>query len=383
MDIKPNPDMPIDDEEFLDFGKLDLSDSLNPPSRKDLEESLGVKYKSDSDITDVILEKFSQAILDGDKLARLGKIDQAYEVLSGAVDLAIRKNIEIAALYSTFSMVQIHKGDLNGALKSIDRAIEIDPSAGDFYLRGRIHYDKGDLEGCLKNFREALKLKPDDIATWIAQALVMMTKGDISEAMKSYDMALELDPTNAEIWYSRGGALILESDKKRVEIPIVALLAKKSIKKLDDVIKSRDNYIDEAVQSYEKAIELKPDYAHASFSLGTALLSKDEEVSERAIKSLDRALELDPKLVESQEEYFSQLFRRYHSQFECTKKLYRLIDSSLGGPDSDGGSEVNGDVSKSSLNNLALLYTLFNKHGISVEGYSQELITRIENHSKE
>ena len=84
------------------------------------------------------------------------------------------------------------------------------------------------------------------------------------EALQSYDRAIQLKPDFAEAYYNRGLALV---ELKRFE---------------------------EALQSYDRAIQLKPDFAEAYSNRGIALdeLKRFEE----ALQSYDRAIQLKPDI---------------------------------------------------------------------------------------
>ncbi|MBQ0130145.1 MAG: tetratricopeptide repeat protein [bacterium] len=67
---------------------------------------------------------------------------------------------------------------------------------------------------------------------------LMMRKGDFAEAEKCFTKAIKYDKTNPELYYYRGCAKFNEGNYR------------------------------EAIGDFEKAIEIKPDYADAYFTLG-------------------------------------------------------------------------------------------------------------------
>ena len=50
--------------------------------------------------------------------------------------------------------------------------------------------------------------------------------------------------------------------------------------------------IDDAVQAYRQALQIKPDYAEVYYNLGTALAKAGKP--EESLRNLDRAIELKP-----------------------------------------------------------------------------------------
>ena len=84
-----------------------------------------------------------------------------------------------------------------------------------------------------------------------------------SEAIKSYDRALEIKPDNHQAWHNRGIALYY--------------LQRYS----------------EAIKFYDKALEINPDYHQAWYNKACCYALQGK--IELAIKNLDRAIKLNPK----------------------------------------------------------------------------------------
>ena len=114
----------------------------------------------------------------------------------------------------------------------------------------------------LKRLWQWLKLKPDEHEAWNNRGVVLHNLGRYEEALASYDKALELKADYHNAWDNRGTAL---GNLGRYE---------------------------EALASYNKALELNPDYHIAWNNRGVVLdkLGRNEE----AIASYDKALKLKP-----------------------------------------------------------------------------------------
>ena len=102
----------------------------------------------------------------------------------------------------------------------------------------------------------------EDAETFFNRGNVLLELKKYDEALANYDRAIELKPDYAEAYSKRGNALI---DLKR---------------------------LNEALASYDRAIVLKPDYANAYSNRGNTLqrLKRFDE----ALASYDRAIELKP-----------------------------------------------------------------------------------------
>ncbi len=83
----------------------------------------------------------------------------------------------------------------------------------------------------------------------------------LDEALKAFDKAIELKPDYADAWYNKG------------------------------IVLSKLNRLDEALKAFDKAIELKPDYADAWYNKACAYSIKKDK--EKALINLYKAIELD------------------------------------------------------------------------------------------
>jgi len=97
------------------------------------------------------------------------------------------------------------------------------------------------------------------------------------EAIEKYQKAIEIDPEFVHA-YSNWGNILCEKAR----------------------LADEPNLYDEAIEKYQKAIEINPDYAHAYYNwLGNLiekfLLTKDEDLLKKARKIREKYLELDPK----------------------------------------------------------------------------------------
>jgi len=132
-----------------------------------------------------------------------------------------------------------------------------------------------------------------------AEILDKLLKYD--EALEAYDKVIALNSQCADAYL--GKWYILEDQEKNTEALEVY------IKTLELKVPNTDSYIhfqsgcalgkleryEEAIKAYDRAIELKPDYAIAYYNKGCTL-GKLERYEE-AIVAYDKAIELDPDYV--------------------------------------------------------------------------------------
>ena len=87
------------------------------------------------------------------------------------------------------------KGDLDGAIKDYNEAIQLKPDLAEAYGdRGAAKGAKGDLDGAIADCNKAIQLKPDFAEAYFNRGLAKKAKGDIDGANSDHAKAIELKP---------------------------------------------------------------------------------------------------------------------------------------------------------------------------------------------
>lgn len=107
--------------------------------------------------------------------------------------------------------------------------------------RGNEQYERGDFEGAIASLDKAIEFKPDYHQAWINRGLALVNLGRYEDAIASWDKAIEIKPDYHDAWYNRGLTLVILGR------------------------------IEEAIASFNKAIEFKPDDRQAWINKGIAL----------------------------------------------------------------------------------------------------------------
>lgn len=128
-------------------------------------------------------------------------------------------------------------------------------------------YKQGRLQECLTQCEALAKQFPNEPITANLLGAVYVALGQVEQAIASYTRALQSRPDFAEAHSNLGDAF-------------------------NEVGKT-----EEAIASYQKAVRLKPDLVVAQTNLGAALIQKGE--SEAAVLNLTKALQLEPDLAEA------------------------------------------------------------------------------------
>ncbi len=134
----------------------------------------------------------------------------------------------------------------------------------------------------------------EDFMAWYNKGLALAKLGKYEEAIECFDKAIELNPNFAPAWNNKGVAL--------------AKLGK----------------YEEAIKCYDKALEIDPNYYYAWNNKGVALakLGRYEE----AIKCYEKAIQINPNYVDAWYNLGLALSKlgRYEEAIKCFDKVLKL-----------------------------------------------------------
>ncbi len=193
------------------------------------------------------------------------------------------------------AMAQSQIGDLDGALKSIAKALKRAPDSKEAHnAAGNIYAAKGRAERAATHFRKALALDRDFADALFNLGNALATMGEAREAAQALEKAVSLRPDWVEARIALGNALMLD-DKFDAALGC-----------FDDAINreprlfiahyNRGNALkrlgrhDDAIDAYRATLSLKPDFAEAGNNIGTSLaaLDRHKEAVEAFRETLDK-----------------------------------------------------------------------------------------------
>ena len=128
-------------------------------------------------------------------------------------------------------------------------------------------FTNGKLQQALSDTSQLLEKFPNSVILCNISGASNSGLMQFDDAIVSYKKALEIKPDHAEAYYNMGIALKNKGD------------------------------LEAAINSYKKALEIKPDYVEAYFNIGNILKSKSD--LEAAIDSYKKALEIKPDHAEA------------------------------------------------------------------------------------
>jgi len=192
----------------------------------------------------------------------MGEYLKSYELFK----TIINKNPKNINAFNNLALMYARQGKYNDALYIYEKGIEHNPDAALLYNnRGNIYFEIGNYVEALKNFKKAS----------------------------------DLDPIYSERLYHLGISNYLKEEAVIDDaIKNLEQLAKKNMHKAKDIHDLGVAYMerrmyDKAIESFNKAINIDPNYLSAFINLGFAYQYKEDYV--KAIQAFEKAIILNPR----------------------------------------------------------------------------------------
>ena len=97
-----------------------------------------------------------------------------------------------------------YQSKYNGAIKTYDKAIEIDPRLEVAWNnKGQALRAIGKYDEAIKAFDKAIEINPQDADAWHNKGNALLSLRKYEEAIKAFDKAIEINPQDAKAWYNR------------------------------------------------------------------------------------------------------------------------------------------------------------------------------------
>jgi tetratricopeptide (TPR) repeat protein len=134
-------------------------------------------------------------------------------------------------IYYERGWARAEKGDYEGAIADLTKAIELNPKQARAYAeRGWARRQRGDYDGAIADYNRAIELAPRvSSAYYDNRGLARLEKGDCGGAIADFTKVIELDPKHARAYVGRGTSRFYMGDNRG------------------------------AIEDWQKAIALKPD----------------------------------------------------------------------------------------------------------------------------
>jgi tetratricopeptide (TPR) repeat protein len=101
--------------------------------------------------------------------------------------------------------IYLVEGEYEEALPYFNKAIELNPSSIDAYLKsGYIKYKQGDIDGALQHFSYVLERDMDNLEAYVGLGNIYQTREVFDSAIMYYNLALSIDENCAEAYSNLG-----------------------------------------------------------------------------------------------------------------------------------------------------------------------------------
>jgi tetratricopeptide (TPR) repeat protein len=237
-------------------------------------------------------------------LEKLGKLEEALAEMKKAVALAPNEHDARHAQALLLDRLKNPKD----ALDAIELAIRLDPRCEPAHdERVKLLVDLGRLQDGLAEADSNLKANPGSADGHHQRAFVLFKLRRLDEALKEIDVSLSMKRSSRVGHHLKARILqeIKRPDESLQEFDAALALAEKDAEsqKEAEIQFDRANLLhamknnSAAIEGYDRAIALRPDYALAHANRGLTLL--DLNKPSEALESLDRAIAADPGVWEA------------------------------------------------------------------------------------
>lgn len=240
-------------------------------------------------------------------LVKIATILQTYfpENTEEAIDCYERLlefDIDTAQIYYELGHLYMSKEDKLNSISAFKLAVDREPENPFFNNSLGYAYAKAELyDDAIEHYQKAISLNPD--AEWtsiVCQALGSIyaeQKGNMEAAVSTYQSGIILDPSNYDLYVALGDLYMAEYDlDKAIKSYCDAITLNpeeySAYSKVGIALWEKD-YLEEALVAYHKAVELKPDNEYAQNNLGILYLDGLMD-AEEALEYFEEAIALNP-----------------------------------------------------------------------------------------
>jgi tetratricopeptide (TPR) repeat protein len=201
--------------------------------------------------------------------------------------------------------------DYNNVLVYGEYAAKLDPNASEVQrILGDVYESKKDHERAVALYKRALELNSGDPVIMTSLAVVYLRTNRTEPAKQLLTSAIQIKPDNSAA-YQYLGYCYLRLREQTIEAHRTELTADSNAPLIEETIRG---YLNDAIQSYSKAIEVNDKDWEAYRGLGVAYMLKaldnrDDALKAKAIEQWRASLDIKPD--QPRREKLLELMRKY------------------------------------------------------------------------
>lgn len=218
----------------------------------------------------------------------------------------IRNDLKrIGTKYEYYFYMGVASTDPEERMKNFEQAYELEPDNLDIIINlANANDEQGNYDLAIEGYNKALELDDKNALVYNNRGFSYFHKGEYENALNDYNKALSLSPKLAIAKYNKDELIkILQDDEKYSEI-----INKSNEKHIDykyyfnlGIQEANLGNTNEAMTAYNRAIEMKPDFAPTYMFIG--ILEFQKENYAKAYEYYSKALEIDANLIDA---YFNR-----------------------------------------------------------------------------
>jgi len=234
----------------------------------------------------------------GDVYRTVGRHDEAI------VEYKMAKWIDVLCLPAYAGLAQAYEelGDYENAIETYQKFIQIHPNNATLHSNlANLYFMKGEMKKAIARYQTAITLNPHhDWTSIVAQTLGYIEQNvtkNIEAAISSFQIAHSLTPKEIDIYISLGSAFY---DKEDYENALVVYRRALELDPQNGKIHCNLGYlhwgmgdISEGIKEYELSIKYEPDYDIAHNNLGVIYLDDLAHI-QKAIDCFQEAIRINP-----------------------------------------------------------------------------------------
>lgn len=110
-----------------------------------------------------------------------------------------------ASIFNEMALYYLSQGDLNEALRNVNKSMELEPGNTDFYVTlSDIYLMMGDAQRAQLTLYKAMEMEPEKASTYVHLGRLQIFMEDYPRAFENLRRALELDRNNSYAYFWRG-----------------------------------------------------------------------------------------------------------------------------------------------------------------------------------
>jgi len=225
---------------------------------------------------------------------------EAYERALTNFRKALEYDADLAAAYYHMGDTYLKMDSLSPALESLEKAVEIDPAYINAYLSiGQAYLEKGDTLQAKSFFEELATQRPEDCQIQVAYGYVMANQlGEVEKGLGAFEKAKQLCPDNSQPYQYLAYALPdtrrdekIENFKRYLELTEGKATDPEALQYLFGLYFAEEQF-EEARQTISQALVADP--TNANLQLYAGIVESKLGHQEQAIQHYDKAIELNP-----------------------------------------------------------------------------------------